>query len=55
MSFYVKNIYGEPLLPCRKGFDTKGSWDKIFVFVLKHVVVFIKYVLMLETIRNFSN
>ena len=23
----LKNIYGEPLLPCRKGFDTKGSWD----------------------------
>ena len=23
----LKNIYGEPLKPCRKGFDTKGSWD----------------------------
>ena len=23
----LKNIYGEPLLPCRKGFDAKGSWD----------------------------
>ena len=21
------NIYGESLIPCKKGFDTKGSWD----------------------------